>query len=236
MLIVQLISGYTQTEEIWNGTQELREKIIAELDDYSSLSVRVRLGKWNDNWKEQARQLYMLRERYADEKFTVVVFAYSWGVGNGLVKFAKHLDRFGIDVQTAVVSDPIYRHWFIPRNLRVLWGDTRITLPPNVKAIEGYYQRTSQPMGRTPVSSTAKCDPWTLLRLPHVEMDDARSWHRRCIEVAKEYAASSVGSKQNVPATAPITQATVEMERQVSEESQEAPAKKNFTNTSNPDQ
>lgn len=236
MLIVQLISGYTQTEERWNGTQELREKVIAELDDYSSLSVRVRLGKWNDDWRENARQLYMLRERYADEKFTVIVFAYSWGVGHGLVNFAKQLDRFGIDVAHAVVSDPIYRHWFTPGNWRLLWGDRRIQMPPNVKVIEGFHQKTSQPMGRQPVSDVAKCDPWVLLRLEHVEMDDARPWRQRCIEVAKEAAALAVGSTQNVPATAPKSEATETMERVSSPDSQEAPPKKSLPITSDLDQ
>lgn len=227
MLIVQLISGWTQTEETWNGVQELREKIIAELDDYSSLSVRVRLDEWNGNWKGAARQLYMLRERYEDEKFTVVVFAYSWGVGNGLVNFATYLDRFGIDIQKAVVSDPVYRHWYVLGNWRLLWGDRRILLPKNVLAIEGFYQTTSQPMGRKPMSEVAECDPWIKVRAPHVEMDDARLWRQRCIEVAKEQAALAVGSTQNIPSTAPKTEATAAMDRAVSPDSQEAPAKKN---------
>jgi hypothetical protein len=203
MLIVQLISGYTQTEETWNGVQELREKLLAELDDYSALSVRVRLDKWHADWKEVARQLYMLRERYPAEAFTVIVFAYSWGVGNGLVKLAKHLDRFGVDVTHAVVSDPVYRHWFNIGNWRVIMGDSRIVLPASVKCAEGFFQRTSYPMGRKPVSDTDVCTKWELLRLPHAEMDDARAWHQRCIEVAKSHAANAVGHPRHVPVTAP---------------------------------
>lgn len=213
MLIVQLISGFTQTEEQWNGVQELREKLLAELDDYSAISVRIRLGEWKDNWKAAARQLYMLRERYPDEPFVVLVFAYSWGVGNGLVNFAAYLDRFGVDIAKAVVSDPVYRHWFTPKNWRVLYGDARITLPKNVLAIEGYYQETNKPMGRMPVSDVAKCEPWIRVRLPHAEMDDSRLWRQRCIQVAKEYAKLAVGSPANVPAAAPDSVAMVEMNR-----------------------
>lgn len=213
MLIVQIISGFTQSEEQWDGTQELREKILAELDDYSSLSVRVRHSVWNDNHKATARQLYMLRERYPEEPFVVVVFAYSWGCGNGLVKLAKYLDRFGVDIAKAVLSDPVYRHWFSLGNWRVLTGDARIKIPNNVLSLEGYYQETSIPMGREPVSDLIKCDPWIKLRLPHAEMDDARAWRLRCVEVAKEQAAIAVGAASNVPASAPVSVATVEMQR-----------------------
>lgn len=213
MLICQLISGYTQTEENWNGVQELREQLLSELDDYSSLSVRIRLDTWDANFKAIARQLYMLRERYPKEPFVVVAFAYSWGVGNGLVKFAKHLDRFGIDIATAVISDGIYRHWFSLGNWRLLLGDTRIVLPANVLCVEGFYQETSYPMGRKPVSERTQCVEWTKLRLPHVEMDDARPWRSRCVEVAKKQAALAVGSPKNVPATAPASVALDVMER-----------------------
>jgi hypothetical protein len=208
VLIIQLISGYTQTEENWNGVQELREKLLSELDDYSSLSVRIRLDAWNAKWPAIARQIYMLRERYSSEEFTVIAFAYSWGVGNGLMKFARNLDRFGVDIAKAVISDGIYRHWFSAGNWRALMGDARIVLPANVLSLEGFYQQTSIPMGRRPVSERATCDPWTKLRRPHVEMDDAQDWHRRCIEVAKEHAALSVGNVRNVPATAPASEAT----------------------------
>lgn len=207
MLIVQLISGFTQSEETWNGVQELREKLLSELDDYSSLSVRIRLDVWNSNWKAIARQFYMVRERYACEPFVVVAFCYSWGVGHGLVRLAKRLDRYGIDVEKAVVSDPVYRHWAWPGNWRALYGDSRIVLPANVLSIEGYYQTTNRPAGRLPVSEKATCDPWTKLRLGHQEMDDARPWHRRCIEVAKEAAVKSVGTVSSVPAAAPASAA-----------------------------
>lgn len=213
MLIVQLISGFTQTEQNWNGVQELREQLLSELDDYSSLSVRIRLDEWKANWKAIARQLYMLRERYPREPFIVVCFAYSWGVGHGLVKFAKYLDWYGVDVAHAVVSDPVYRHWFSPGNWRAIWGDSRIVIPRNILKIEGFYQETDKPRGRRPTSDQLTCDPWTLLRRPHAEMDDARPWWERCIEVAKCKAAKAVGNPKMVPATAPKSEATEAMDR-----------------------
>lgn len=208
MLTIQLISGYQQTEQNWNGVMELREKLISELDNYSTLAVRIRYSEWNADWKAAARHLYMLRERYpADQPFVVIAFCYSWGVGNGLVRFAKRCDYFGIDIAHAVISDGIYRHWFSPGNWRVALGDHRIMLPHNVLKIEGFHQETSIPMGKLPVSDRATANPWIKLRLPHIEMDDARPWHNRCIEVAKECVADVVGSPRNVPEQAPPSEA-----------------------------
>jgi hypothetical protein len=207
MLICQLISGFTQSEETWNGVQELREKLLSELDDYSSLSLRIRLDVWNANWRAIARQMYMLRERYPQEAFAVVVFAYSWGVGNGLVKLAKELSRYGVDIDQAVISDGIYRHRFSLGNWRAVLGDSRIVLPANVLSVQGFYQDISYPMGRQPVSQRAKCHPWTRIILPHVEMDSSRNWHDRCIAVAKEAARRCVGPTSSVPVAAPASAA-----------------------------
>lgn len=208
MLVVQLISGYTQTEATWNGVQELREKLLSELDEYSALSVRVRLDIWHANWRAVARQLYMLKQRYHRDPFAVIVFAYSWGVGNGLARLAKQLDRFGIDIDHAVIADGVYRHWLTVGNWRAILGDARIVLPANVKRIEGFYQETSYPMGRRPVSGSAHCEPWTKLRVPHVEMDDANEWHDRCLAVASEQARLHVGSVRSVPKNSPESVAT----------------------------
>lgn len=208
MLIIQLISGFTQSEKAWNGVQELREKLLSELDDYSSLSVRIRLDEWSANWRAIARQMYMLRERYPQEPLTVLVFAYSWGVGNGLVQLARQLNRFGIDIETAVISDGVYRHWFSLGNWRVILGDRRIVLPANVLSVQGFHQETSYPMGRQPLLANGKqCDPWTKIRLEHVEMDGSRDWHRRCIRVTKDAATRLVGGITSVPAAAPASAA-----------------------------
>jgi hypothetical protein len=206
MLVCQLISGYTQSDENWNGVHELREKLLSELDNYSSLSVRIRLDTWNSNWRGIARQLYMLRERYDEEPFAVVVFAYSWGVGHGLVKLAKYLNRYGVNIDHAVLSDGIYRHWFSAGNWRVLVGKPPILLPPNIIRVDGFYQETSWPSGVKPVGPI---EHWELVQLPHIEMDDSKKWHTRCIQVAKQAALTAVGSPHDVPASAPISQAVV---------------------------
>lgn len=208
MLTIQIISGFTQHEGHWNGCLELREKLLAELDKYSALSVRTRVDPWNADWAHVARQLHLLRNRYEREPFEVLVFAYSYGVGNGLVKLARHLDRYGIDVSHAVTCDGIYRHWFSLGNWRSLFGGFQITLPPNVKVVDAFHQEVSRPMGAKPIGSGSNLRTWKRLRLPHVEMDDAAEFHRKCLEVAAERVREVVRRPESVPADAPASEAT----------------------------
>lgn len=210
MLTVQIIGGFTQTEENWNGCLELKERILAHLDDYSSLSVRVRFDPWNANWTEIARQLHLQRLRYQREPFGIVVCAYSWGVGHGLVRFAKQLQRFGLRIDTAVICDGIYRHWWSQyiAQWRAMVGGYEIRVPDNVQNVHGFFQRVSRPMGMKPVSSNTTILSWTQLTYEHVECDDAPEWHDLCAAVARDRATLYVPAKNGTPKGAPQTEAT----------------------------
>jgi hypothetical protein len=213
MLNIRIIGGYTQTEGRETGCFKLEEKLLATLDDYSPLSVRVRFSPWNDNWKDVAARLNALKEKYEADPFGLVVCAYSWGVGHGLVKLAKALTPYGITVDAAVTSDGIYRHWFSPGNWRVAIGDSRIHFPDNVMETTPFRQTQSIPAGRG-IATTQQMFPTTTLRYSHELMDDAPEWHRKCIQVVKEKLAIFVPSKADVPINAPVTPAT---EKRISE-------------------
>src|SRR3972149_10563707 len=105
MLLVPIISGFTQTDGEWTGCDELREIILAETDNYSAMSVRPRVYRWADPWRRIARDMHLIRWRYHREPFAVVACAYSFGAGYGLVKLAKNLKRYGIGIDTAGISD-----------------------------------------------------------------------------------------------------------------------------------
>ena len=208
MLYAPVIGGFTQGEGTWNGAQELRERLLAEFDAYSALSVRFPFYPWNSDWRDVARRTYLLRERYRADRLTMLVFAFSWGVGNGLVKYAKRLQRYGIEIDCAVICDGVYRHWFTPGNWRIVIGDTRIHLPSNVKSYYGFYQETERPCGKKPVSDSAVCLGWEKLNLPHVEMDDSYKWHDKCVELAHQYAPAKTKGPLSVPQSAPQSFAT----------------------------
>lgn len=205
MLLLDVIGGFKQSEEHANGCVELREKLLSNLDDFSALSVRVRFHEWNERFRTVARNAHLLRLRYPKpEPFGIVVFAFSWGVGNGLVQYAKALSRFGLKIQCAVLCDGIYRHWYPGGNWRAVVGGYRITLPPNVLTYYGFHQEISRPMGVKPVGE-ATCLGWEKLDYEHVEMDDSPEWHDRCIRTALEEVKSYVAGK--VPLEAPRSSA-----------------------------
>lgn len=207
MILFDVIGGFTQTEETNNGCIELCEKLRSNLDEYSQLSVRVRFHEWNSNWYSSARYAHLLRLRYPrPEPFGIVAFAYSWGCGNGLVKYAKALKRFNLRIETVVLCDPIYRHWYPWGNWRALVGGYWITLPPNVLSYYGFYQRVSRPHGVKP-RGDAVCLGWEEINYEHVECDDSPEWHDKCIAVAIEEAKQFVRRTNSVPDTAPQSSA-----------------------------
>lgn len=206
MLFVECISGFTQNEENWNGIQELREKILAETDDYSALAVRVRYHRWCDDWFQIARSYQYLKLRYPDpEPFVIIVVAYSYGVGHGLVQFAKQLRRYNLFIREAVICDGIYCHWHPLGWWRAIVGKT-ITLPDNITAYQGFYQKQSTPSGLQPRGSN--CLSWQELHVDHVWMDDTPEFHNKAIQVIKNAAGMAVPSKKLIPIGAPATEAT----------------------------
>lgn len=205
MIVFQVISGVTQDESKWNGSLTLREKLLAHLDDYSPLAVRVRYDQWNANWKHVARQMHLLRDRYEPkgEPFSVVVFAYSWGVGNGLVKLAKELKRYGIGIECAVICDGIYRHWFGLGNWRIVCG-WPITIPTNVRSLIAYHQSQARPYGVKPIvdgklTQFNEETDWIELIRPHIDMDDASAYHAECLRVADHHARRATRGTCSVP-------------------------------------
>jgi hypothetical protein len=215
MLTLQIISGFTQREGVWNGCSELKEKLLAELVDYNPLSVRIRLDPWRADWKFIAREMHLLRLRYQREPFVVAAFAYSWGVGNGLKKFAKGLKPYGIPITHAVIADGIYHSW-LPGdlqwigNLRAIVGRSQVRLI-NIRRLEAFHQAQSLPMGQRPILNGTPIDDadWIELTYPHVEVDDAPEWHQRCIDVANELVTRVVRRPEAVPEESPDSEAVL---------------------------
>lgn len=209
MFFCENIAGFTQDESS-NGNIELHEKLLAALDDYSPLSVRVRYRRHNENWKAIALNYHYMRRRYYNEPFIIQVNAYSYGAGHGLTRLAKQLQRYNIKVNIANICDGVYYHWHPLGWWRALIGNSRIKLPNNVEKFHAFYQRKNTPHGRpldyNPAMTQALS--WTELFVEHEWMDDDLEWHNHCITVAKEYAKKGVVSKQHIPANAPKTAAT----------------------------
>jgi hypothetical protein len=206
MLFVDVIGGLTQDEGHANGATKLTERLLAETDDYSALSVRIHFNPWYANWKHIARRRYDIKQMYPKERIGHVVCPFSYGGGHGMVKLANQLDQFGMKIHVAVPCDAIYRHMWM--KWRSLYGDHSIKFPDNILSYHGYYQRKSRPWGIKP-TGLAKELSWEELFVIHTEMDDQETWHLKCVEVVRDMAAKYVGGAANIPVGAPESEATV---------------------------
>lgn len=202
MLIVENIGGFKQGDDRWHGAKDMHEIVLAEMDDYSPLSVRVRYRCWNDNWKAIAADAKLLKNKYWREPFGIVVNCFSYGGGWGLTRYANHLKRKNLQVACAVISDGIMRPWTRLLAWQSLYGHFPIHLPDNVLTYHGYFQQVNRPGGEKPVGK-AECLTWKNLHVEHTLMDDEPEWHQRCVEVAMQHAKLFVGSKAAVPVGAP---------------------------------
>ena len=206
MLIIENIGGFRQGDNRWHGTKDMHELVLAQLDDYSALSVRIHYRSWNSNWKAIATDTKLLKNRYWHEPFGIVVNCFSYGAGWGLRRYAHYLLRSNLQIACAVISDGILRPWTKLLAWQSIIGRYPIHLPDNILTYHGFYQDVSRPSGVQPVGN-AKCLSWENLHVEHILMDDEPQWHARCVEVAKDHAKLFVQSRSAVPVGAPESEA-----------------------------
>lgn len=190
------ISGYRQTESRVPGTWLLSEKLRAA--GYSSGSrLRVSHFCWKSDWVNRAEEIANVAKYYG-ERPRVALFAYSWGAGWGAMQLASQLYRRGLDVDKAVLSDPVYRHpWSCLRWLAMLGGSgfsqlhfcapPVIRLPPNIREVWSFHQSLNMPRGHR-IAAGRRCivHPSVELRRIHGEMDDAPEFHDQALAAAAE--------------------------------------------------
>ena len=117
---IYCISGFRQDEGEANGLFRLWLK----LHELAAPSVHVALREWDTDWQEQAALVAQTSINGLGPR--VLVCAYSWGAGHGLLRFAEALRASGIEIATAVLADPVYRSR-LPSRIPVELRHTRIT-------------------------------------------------------------------------------------------------------------
>jgi hypothetical protein len=194
-VIVQhvLISGFQQTIASGpsggsggNGVVEL----WAKMRTYASKRTTVNIWTWDSNWKDVAALMRMVAG--PAEQPRLFVYAYSWGAGWGFVQLAKHLREHGLQVEHAILADPVYRSpWlptWLPANPLSLTRFPTIDIPRNVRKVSWTYQRRNRPWGHTPVADRPKLthiEPGVQCPGPHEAMDNDPQWHRMCLDNAQ---------------------------------------------------
>lgn len=151
---------------------------------HSSATSAVRLCPWNTNWSHEAEFVFRLSN---GDPPRVVVCAYSWGAGWGAMELARQLERRGLDVQSMVLIDPVYRHCYSLGQWRALVPWSQIRVPANVHEVHWFRQAVSRPAGHDLVaeSTGTVIHPSVVLRVDHVHMDDQQVCLKKCVEVAE---------------------------------------------------
>ena len=187
------ISGFLQDERRCHGILKLSEKLHQA--GFNRHASRVWYRPWNSDWADVAEHIWNIGEHYNAEVL-VNVYAYSYGVGWGAVRFAAELKKRGLAVQHLVACDGVYRH---PNPLlrwtSLLQRDAdlapAIKVPSNVAFVHPYHQTVNTPQGHRLVSEEA-CGQQILesieLQATHQYMDDADEFHTTCLRVARNVA------------------------------------------------
>lgn len=177
-------SGYTQHEGVLHGCQRLWLSLMALANPHTVVIQ----PPWDHDWDNLASRISLTSDL---RDVRILFYGYSWGCGNGLVKFATALKARALRINHAVLSDPVYRSpWFDPipvvghafRAFGVLRRGT-IDLPTNIGIVDWFRQTNGLPYGCDLTGANDIREP-VILDLPHGAMDDAPEWHRRCLEVA----------------------------------------------------
>lgn len=177
-------SGFRQHKGgVGNGCVELLRSLAWH---FGGNGNRVELEAWDDDPEHTADYIHRLGP--LDRPPNVAIFAYSWGCGYGFVELARALRRHGIDVNQAVLCDPVYHGLAKWRALvpRTLFSKVYVTIPSNVSEVHWLRQDVSKPAGHDlRVESTyTKLHEPKLLQVPHIEMDNAPEFHQLCRQVA----------------------------------------------------
>lgn len=180
------ISGFRQAEDRPNGMLRLW------LDTLRPLQWRcvfARYAPWNHDWRGLAR----LIQHTSHGAAKVAIYAYSYGAGWGAIKLAEALGALGIEVAHCVFSDPIHRYALPVMNWRALrWfaGRQQVIVPPNVRRVESFVQR-SDPLlwGHEVVAADPRATeitkPVVIPGVRHDAMDDHPLFRDRAAIVAR---------------------------------------------------
>lgn len=150
------------------------------------IRIRVEQEAWNDCPDQTAEWIYRLGTKH--RRPTIAYFGYSWGCGYGFVQLARELQVRGLEIDHAVLCDPVHHglfYWraFIPRTL---FHEISVSVPGNVRRVSRFFQRVDKPAGHKLNLEGKYTDVVKEVELlvGHTRIDDAEEFHRECFDVA----------------------------------------------------
>jgi pimeloyl-ACP methyl ester carboxylesterase len=177
-----LISGFLQHLGEPSGMDALFVALDEEV--WYGGRTRTELRCWNDRWPGLAE--FVWRHRPPNNGLDVCIFGYSWGGASSML-LARELGRRGIAVRAMVLTDAVYRNWWLPWRVFCRWP--KIVVPPNVREVFWYRQRNDWPCGhRIVAKDPARTTIRPALLVPdrgHSYMDELPQFRKMCLKVAR---------------------------------------------------
>ncbi len=178
-----VIPGFCQDRSEPNGCQ----KLWLALGQLRSPTTCVLLLEWDSPWDRIAEWIWLCSSNGVPP--AIRVYAYSYGVGYGLVRLAKELGkRCGLKIKTAVCCDGVYRSWLLSLRWLAFCHGSRIKMPANVLDVRGVRQITDPWLrGHEIVATSPDQEIHKLLLVrgtDHAHIDDHPLFQEQCKAVA----------------------------------------------------
>lgn len=173
------IPGFRQHEGEVTGMRRL----WLALGTLRSRTCDVVLREWNSHWAGIADLIVQCSESNP----TIRVYAYSWGAGHGFVTLARELRVRGLEIQTAVLCDPVYRGRTILGACLAYVPMVPLTVPDNVREVWYTRQYVSCLRGhrvRAEDHHVTVVHSPLILKAGHTWMDDHPAFFDMCLTVA----------------------------------------------------
>ena len=174
-----LISGFRQNKAELNGMEEL----WLACRTYSSPKVCIQYYAWDEDWKGIAQFI----SRNSNDETRINVYAYSWGAGWGFVRLARLLGKEGLEINQAVLCDPVTRSPLLPTWLPInplsLLPNRKIKVPSNIREVHWLRQKVNRPCGHTPVGEHCIIHDPVELSVNHSAMEDSPQFHKMVMDI-----------------------------------------------------
>lgn len=176
-----VIAGFRQRRGRANGSDLLYRALYAR---HAGPQSFVGFSCWDDDVASLAELLWRWGGTNGND-LGVGVYAYSWGAPSAM-QFAEELRVLGIGVARMVLSDPVYRCWWLPWRPLLRWP--KIYVPANVARVDWFRQHIDWPCGHDLVAEdehvTFIADPIEASR-GHGTMDELGIFHMRARAAAR---------------------------------------------------
>jgi pimeloyl-ACP methyl ester carboxylesterase len=154
-------------------------------EDHHGCDERVELRPWNSNWSDEAEMVY----RFRNGKPRLTIAAYSWGAGWGAMQFARELNKRGIEVESMVLSDPVYRNPHLTLRWLTTFSFPIIRVPENVRSVRWFRQKKEWPcghelMGGGSLTAGTVIHDAVVAECGHLAMDELPAFHAAALEEA----------------------------------------------------